>query len=82
MSMLVVALVFFVGICSSILRKKLFKKIIGLFVSLNSLFVFSILLARRTGNQELESFSFVFLIFSSLIFVVGFLSCHYAKTVE
>lgn len=82
MNFVIVAFVFFVGLSASILRKKLFKKIMGLYVSLNSIFVLMILIGRAKASKEFESFAILFLCFSVLLFIVGFLSCHYAKRKE
>ncbi len=79
MNLVVISFVFLIGICASILRRKLFKKLLGLYVSLNSLFVLLIIVSRNKADNELEAFSLIFLSFCSILFVIGFLACHYSK---
>ena len=76
---LFVVFIIFVGLAGSILRKKLYKKLLGLSLSFNALIVFAGVVAHANDNDHLRIFSIGAVFVMMLIMSGAFYICYEVK---
>ena len=69
----------FVGLGGSVLRKKLYKRLLSLSLSFNSLIVFAMIMAHTNNNMQLKIFCICAIFSVSLVVSCAFYICYEAK---
>ena len=69
----------FVGLAGSILRKKLYKKLLSLSLSFNALVVFAGIVAHANNNTYLKIFCICAIFATSLLIGSAFYICYEVK---
>ena len=71
--------IIFIGLAGSVLRKKIYKKLLSFSLSLNALVVLATIIAHANNNMHLKIFCICFIFATTLALGVAFYICHEAK---